>query len=97
MGDEIRSLQFTSTIRIIYVKEQVTLVGLCFQLRDTRQITRPDSKYFFSTNYAYKASLFRGRYVNPLLKLHYLMKISAIIYQTLNAIFQLHSCNNNVE
>ena len=53
--------------------------------------------YFFSTNYTHKASLLRGRSVNPQLLLHYLMQISIVIHQTINAIFQLHSGNNNLE
>ena len=41
--------------------------------------------------------LFRGMYVNPLLLLHGLMKISKVIHEKINAIFQLHSGNNNLE
>ena len=35
--------------------------------------------------------------VNPILLLHYLMKISIVIHQTIKTIFQLHSGNNNLE
>ena len=45
----------------------------------------------FLTNFTQKASLFRGMSVNPLLLLHYLMKISIVIHQTMKVIFQLHS------
>ena len=37
----------TFTIYIFKAEGKVTLVGLCFKLRDTRKISRPDSKYFF--------------------------------------------------
>ena len=87
----------TFTIYIHKAKGKVTLVGLCFKLRDTRKITRPDSKYFFSTNFTQKASLFRGRSVNPILLLHYLMQFSIIIHQKINAISQLHSDNDDLE
>ena len=58
-GNKIRPLQLTSTLRIIKVKEQVTLIGLfpvAYHKKDnsTRQLI------FFSMNFTQKALLFRG-------------------------------------